>query len=78
MCRVTDYLENSRTAQVIDKLEKGEHVDFGKLRTLQAFDTVRLGELFALDHIESEREADDKLLELFGEKESSHPPGSNV
>lgn len=61
--RFEDLLENSRLAQSIEQVEKGEAVDWRKVAELQALDLARLGELYALETIQRERQADDQLAE---------------
>ena len=55
------FLENSRLAKVIRQVEAGETVDAKQVLELQALDIARVGELFALETIKYEREADDRL-----------------
>lgn len=57
--RLTDFLEQSALAETIRKVEQGEEVDYNQVLTLQALQIARLGELYALDVIESEQAADD-------------------
>lgn len=57
------FLENSRLAQAITQLESGESVDWQKVAELQALELARIGEVFALETIKTEREADDQFSE---------------
>ena len=61
MSRVAAFLENSRTARVIEQIEQGEDVDVRRVLALQALDLVRVGELFVMDAMAADREADDAL-----------------
>lgn len=61
------FLENSRLAKVIQQVEAGETVDLEQVLTLQALDIARVGELFALESITAEKEANDRLEQQLGE-----------
>lgn len=56
-----EILENSRLADMIERIERGESVDTNRVLTLQALDVARVGELFVKDAIEREREFDDEF-----------------
>jgi len=61
MSRLAGFLENSRASRLIEQIEQGEEVDVRRVLALQALDLVRVGELFAVDAMEADREADDAL-----------------
>ena len=70
MTRLRAHLENSRLASVIDRIEKGEEVDIRRVLTLQALDVALAGELFLLDALDGEDQAD-AFLERFGAEQGS-------
>ncbi len=57
-------LRESRLAGVIFDIEAGGRVNYGKVTTLQALDFARMGQLFLLDRLEAEEEADKEMEEL--------------
>ena len=57
-------LKNSRIARAIETVEKGGRVDWNRLATLQALDIVRAGQLFLVDALEREDEADEQLRQF--------------
>lgn len=59
-----ELLENSRLAGAIEQVEKGEEVDWDRLLTLQSLDIARAGELFLIDALEREDEADEQFRQL--------------
>lgn len=61
MSRLDSLLEKSRIADVIERVERGEPVDYRRLLTLQSLDIVRAGELFTLEAIQAERAADEAM-----------------
>lgn len=61
MGRLDIFLSESRIARLLGQVEAGEDVDLQQIARLQALDLARVGELFALDAIESEREADEQF-----------------
>ncbi len=62
--RVIEMLEESRLARVISDVEAGEQVDYGKVATLQAFDFARMGEIFLVERLQMEDEADRQMEEM--------------
>lgn len=58
---LTHILENSRLAKAIEQVEQGEAVDWKKVAELQALDAARFVELYALETLKSDRDADDKF-----------------
>ncbi len=62
-----EMLENSRLAEVIGQVERGEEVDVERTLTLQALDVVRAGELFLADALKREDEADEQFKQLLEE-----------
>lgn len=67
MGRLAQFLDQSRTARLIEQVEQGEAVDVRRVLALQALDVARVGELFVLDAIEAEEEADAECERLAGE-----------
>jgi hypothetical protein len=62
MSFITDYLRNkSRIEQTITQVEANEEVDWAKLGRLQALDLARIGELYLLEQLEKEEQADQSL-----------------
>lgn len=61
MSRLSEVLNTSRVSDLIGKIERGESVDYGRELTLQALDVARVGELFVLDAMDAEREADERF-----------------
>ena len=61
MSHIERFLADSRLAGIIEAVEKGERVDAKRALTLQALDIARLGEMYALDVIEAEAEADERF-----------------
>ena len=59
------FLQNSRLASIIQRVQAGEAVDFKREAELQALEIARIGELFALDTIQTEKQADDDLEQRF-------------
>jgi hypothetical protein len=57
MSRLTDFLENSRTARLIQQVEQGEDVDIRRVLTLQALELSRMSELALLDALEIQEAA---------------------
>jgi len=62
--RLGDFLERSRTVDVIERLERGEAVDPRRVAALQALDLARIGELFVLETLEEEAAADERAERL--------------
>ncbi len=59
-----DMLENNRLAEVIEQVEKGEEVDVDRALALQSLDAVRAGQLFLVDALKREDEADEQFKQL--------------
>ena len=64
MGRLSQFLDKSRTARLIEQVEAGEDVDLKRVLALQALDLARVGELFVLDAMEAEDKADAELERL--------------
>lgn len=62
--QATVMLKESRLAKMISDIESGRAVDYGEVAALQALDIARMGELFLLDRLEAEDEADRQMEEL--------------
>lgn len=56
---VDQVLKDSLIGETLKKLEAGEVVDFPLLQRRQVLQLARVGELFALETIQAERDADD-------------------
>lgn len=55
-----DQLRGSRTVGVIDLVERGEPVDWEKLKLLAVLDIVRAGELLVVEALEREDAANEQ------------------
>lgn len=66
MSRLTDFLENSRTARLIQQVEQGEDVDIRRVLTLQALELARMSELALLDALEIQEAANVECERLGG------------
>ena len=53
----------SRIQDVIESVEKGEPVDYGRVLALQALDVARLDELYAEESSARQDQADEQLAE---------------
>ena len=58
MTRLRQLLEQSPLVELMEKIEKGEEVDMRRFLALQALTTARAGELFLLDALDAEDQAD--------------------
>ena len=70
MGRLHTLLDESAVAGLLAIVERGEsltNADVSKALTLQALQSVRIGELFVLDIIESESKMNDDLKSLIDE-----------
>ena len=56
-----DMLENNRLASVIGQVEEGEEVDIDRVLALQSLDAARAGQLFLVDALKREDEADEQF-----------------
>jgi len=65
--RAIEILGESRLAKVISDIEAGEQVDYGRVATLQAFDTARAGEVFLAERLKMEDEANRQMEEILNE-----------
>ncbi|KKM48674.1 hypothetical protein LCGC14_1557520 [marine sediment metagenome] len=65
--RAIEMLKESRLAKVISDIEAGEQVDYGRVATLQAFDTARAGEVFLAERLKMEDEANRQMEEILNE-----------
>ncbi len=54
----------SRIEGVIQAIEQGEEVDYGRLLRLQALDVARAGERFVEESLAQMKEADDRVESL--------------
>jgi len=64
MGRLAEFLDKSQTARLIERIEQGEDVDLDRVLRLQALETARVGELFVLDAIAAEEQANAELERL--------------
>ena len=58
MDRLREITERDRLSEVAAALERGEKVDYDRLRQLQAIDLAQAGRAALLDALEREDEAD--------------------
>jgi hypothetical protein len=72
---LVDRLRNSRVAEAIATLERGEPVDLNRLHLLQALDVVRAGQMAIVEACDREKEFDERAYELAGyERQSGDRP----
>ncbi len=72
--RAIKLLRDPRIVGVISDIEAGEPVDYRKVAALQALDFARMGQLFLLDRLEAEEEADRQIEELMNQAVNGGPP----
>lgn len=61
MSAAVDFLKQSRLVDLIKQVEQGEDVDLKRVAKLQALDLARLGEVFVVEALEREEQADEQL-----------------
>lgn len=66
MQSIIDLIENSPLAEMIGKIDRGEHVDVERVLALQSLTIARAGELFAIESIKQERASDDQFIRSTG------------
>ncbi len=54
----------NRLKEVVEKLEKGESVDYGRVATLQMFDLAMAGREFVEDAARFQEAEDERIREL--------------